>query len=301
MSRFVWISIAVFSCAVVSHAQEKGCLERTLLLSARDRHSPTAVYDLQADKLRGKIDGRAINIATVTRASASRRVVIVLDASGSMTGLKWQTELNIASEVIRSSPQATRFVFILFGDRVFKTTDFEPQSEALEEIRTLTVIPRGRTALHDATLGALVLLTPTQEGDSVVVESDGTDNHSKTSFAQLQKMFLSQGVRLFFAKFFDHDFANDDRVFGGEFGLLAEATGGKLEDAVDPKSFASIGQDFAFEISNYNVLHLVLEEPLKKATSLHLELVDSAGQKQKDVDLVFPQKMFPCIGSSVDQ
>jgi hypothetical protein len=127
-----------------------------------------------------------------------------------------------------------------------------------------------------------------------VVVSDGGDNHSKVSHDLLQNTFLSQGLRIFSVRFIDREFTTQEEVSGAEeFRSLAETTGGAVQDIGAP-GFTTIGVDFATEISNYNVLHIVLEEPVRKAASLRLELMDPSGQKRKDLHLMYPQKLLPC-------
>ena len=194
------------------------------------------------------------------------------------------------------SPETMQFALIVFADKILRTTRFGlSQPETLDEISHLSVPRRGVTALRDAIFEAGRLLEPAREGDAVVVVSDGGDNHSKVSHDLLQNTFLSQGLRIFSVRFSDREFTTEESKFGAEeFGSLAETTGGSVRDIGDLRSFGSIAADFATEIANYNVLHIVLQEPPRKAASLQLELMDPSGQKRKNLDLIFPQKLLPC-------
>ncbi len=294
MLRFGSIFLFVLCCAPVLRGEENGCTERTVVVAV---HTKTAsVLAVQVADFRVKVNGKPMKIAGATKASGSARVVLVLDASGSMSSEpRWRAEVGIASEVIRRSPETTQFALIVFADEVLKIMKFGPsQPEVLDEISHLSVPRHGRTALNDAIFEAARLLEPAREGDSVVVVSDGGDNHSKVSHDLLQNTFLSQGLRIFSARLIDHEFTSEvEKSAAEEFGSLAEITGGAVRDINGP-GFATIGADFATEISNYNLLHIVLEEPVRKATWLQLELMDSSGRKRKDVDLVYPQKLLPC-------
>jgi len=296
MLRFGWIFLFVLYCAPVLRAEENRCTERTVIIALRDSHTRSVPHTVKVADFRVKVSGQPVKIAGATKASGSARVVLVLDASSSMSSEpKWQAEEGIASEVIRRSPETTQFALIVFADKVFKITKFGPsQPEVLDEISHLSVPRHGRTALHDAIFEAARLLEPALEGDSVVVVSDGGDNHSKVSHDLLQNTFLSQGLRIFSARLIDREVATEEEKLGAvEFGLLAETTGGTVRDINGP-GFATIGADFATEIANYNVLHIVLEEPPRKAASLQVELMDPSGHKRKGLDLLFPQKLLPC-------
>jgi Mg-chelatase subunit ChlD len=296
MVRFRWIFLFVLYCAPVLRAEENSCTERTVIIALRHRHTRSVPYTVQVADFRVKVNGKPVKIAGATKASGSARVVIVLDASGSMSPEpKWQAAEGIASEVIRRSPEATQFALIVFANKVLKTTKFGPsQREVLGEISHLSVPRGGGTAMRDAIFEAARLLQPAREGDSVLVISDGGDNRSKVSNNLLQNTFLSQGLRIFSARFIDPEFTTAESASGAEeFGSLAETTGGAVRDFNGP-GFATIGVDFATEISNYNMLHIVLERPVRNPASLQLELMDLSGKRRKDLDLIYPQKLLPC-------
>src|SRR5204863_1191455 len=100
--------------------QEKGCTERTLIVTARNATSSKALpYTLQISDLRGKINNNPIQILAATKPRNPTRVVLVLDASGSMSS-KWERTVEFAAEVVNESSESTQFAIVIFAENGIK-------------------------------------------------------------------------------------------------------------------------------------------------------------------------------------
>jgi Mg-chelatase subunit ChlD len=175
----------------VSYAQARGCDSHTIVVNVRDRHGKF-VSSLQASDFRAKLDGKHVTIVSMTQGPAPKRVVIVLDRSGSMSSeLRRRSTQSIVSELIRTLPETTQFALVVFGSRIQGTVKFGHSSAEMLSVmdRLTNSAGEGQTALRDALQYAGDIFSPTQVGDSVVAISDGKDNLSKTSLNALKQTY----------------------------------------------------------------------------------------------------------------
>jgi hypothetical protein len=157
-----------------------------------------------------------------------------------------------------------------------------------------------QTAIRDALFYAGNLLNPPQTGDSVVLASDGFDNHSKISIRALELAYRTKEIRFFvFEPPPEHpseflaplEQASKDNLLD-----LAALTGGAvvlIPDADGPRMFVAT-HNIEDQIANYYLVELNPSQEIRKLTELKLELVDSSRNLRKDVELAFPHKLLPC-------
>ena len=88
-------------------AQQDPCLNRTVAVNvlSEDVH---VVEGLSAQNFRGKVHGHRVEIVSVNRDSGPRRIVIVLDASGSMRDV-WRLEIVAAEGLLNSDRDSSFF------------------------------------------------------------------------------------------------------------------------------------------------------------------------------------------------
>jgi Mg-chelatase subunit ChlD len=296
MLRWSWILLVIFFFPQCFGAEDGGCAQRTVIVTARDSSGKALPYTLQVADLRGKINDKPMQILAATKPTNPSRVALVLDASGSMSS-KWQRAVEFAVEILRESPSSTEFALVLFADNELRTVGFgKTGPEMVTEIMSFKdVKPYGHTGLRDAIWEAVSMFQPNQQGDTIVVVSDGEDNQSKVSMRQLREAMWSRGIRVMFAQFVDHyfrdQFHNSDDA---DLTWLSESSGGFLSHIEDPQVLPKAAQEIAFEIENYLAVRITLPTPLEKQASLHLEAVDPSGRKRKNIALRFPEKLLPC-------
>lgn len=274
-----------------------------MIVSASDGNGKAIPLTLQSADIRGKINGKPVQIVGVTKPTSAERVVIVLDASGSMSG-KWPRVIEFAAEIVRESPSSTDFALVLFADNELRRVRFgKTGPEMVDEIMSFKdVQPYGHTGLRDGIWEAVSLFQSNREGDTIVVVSDGEDNQSKVSPRQLREAMWSRGIRAMFVLTANHYFLDQtqDRDDAAP-AWLSESSGGFLSRIEDPRTLPKTAQEIAFEIENYVAVHITLPTPLEKQVSLRLEAVDPSGRKRKNIDLRFPEKLLPCASVSSRQ
>src|SRR4051812_28102930 len=152
MFRCGWIFLFILFSAHCFSAEKDGCTKRTVIVTARDANSGKALpATLQAVDLRGKINGKPMQILAATKPTTPTRVVLLLDASASMAG-KSQRVVDSATDIVRKSPSSTKFAPIVFADNELRKVEFgKPGPEMVTEIMSFKGIqPYGDSALRDA-------------------------------------------------------------------------------------------------------------------------------------------------------
>jgi len=152
----------------------------TLSATALDAHG-RPVQDLKPAELRIFEDGRPQKLEHFSSATDSRaRILLLMDASGSMNGALKSTSTRMAAVQILGALQAQDEAALAAFDSKYWgvvrfTTDREAIPKAMDEIE-----PYGSTALHDALEHAARDLASHGEGRrAVVVITDGVDTSSQ--------------------------------------------------------------------------------------------------------------------------
>jgi von Willebrand factor type A domain len=165
------------------------------------------IRDLQKDNFRVEVDKHPISISTTGYQLLPRRVVIVLDLSGSMTARenphKWEVARTAIQTFLTLTPPQMPVALLAFSGKTLATFGFDRDRASmlswLNKADDQTHGVARPTALYDGLLEGLKLLEPHQEGDSIYdVITDGKDNSSVTgSPERLKEALLKNRVRLF--------------------------------------------------------------------------------------------------------
>jgi hypothetical protein len=181
------------------HAQQEHCLNRTIAVNvlSEDGHF---VEGLSPQNFRGKVRGERVETVSASHDFAPRRIVLVLDASGSMYDV-WKLETS-AAEGLLNADNDSSFALITFATQVEHRIDFAQGRKQISDVLAglegpSEDSPKFKTALRDALAAALDLLRPLQFGDAIFLVSDGYDNSSKLADSQLRGALFGSGVRLF--------------------------------------------------------------------------------------------------------
>jgi hypothetical protein len=270
-------------------------MERTVIVTAQGDSGKALSYTLHAADLRAKINDKPMQILAATKPSNQSRVVLVLDASGSIAG-KWLRLVEFGAEIVHESPSSTEFALVMFADKELRKVEFgRTGPEMITEIMSFkNVNPYGKTPLRDAIWEAVSLFQPNREGDTIVVVSDGGDNQSKVSPRRLREAMWSRGIRVMFAQVVDHFATQPEDIDNRDAAWLSQSSGGFLFPIEDPQVLPNTAHEIASRVENYLALRVALPTVLEKEASIHLEAVDSSGRKRKNVELAFPEKLLPC-------
>src|SRR5438128_628542 len=148
-------------------SQQGVCQEQRVVVNVRDKRGEF-VPSLQAADFRGKFRGKNIDIHSINAGPTASRVLIAVDASGSMS--VFQDVLpRLLTEIFASFPETTQFGLIVFTERILRTVEL---GHARTEILSAVSQPesgKGRTTLRDALFYATKVLDPARFGDSVIV------------------------------------------------------------------------------------------------------------------------------------
>jgi hypothetical protein len=139
--------------------------------------------------------------------------------------------------------------------------------------------------------------------------TDGGDNHSKHKLRQLREALTTSGTRLFAFLLLD-PMAGGNGPDAQDFRTLANESGGAVAKfgvpypvigtpqwELQPRTRAAIAlaaEVLYRQMENTYRLQLELPSVLNKVQKWKLDIVDTQGHKQKDVDVIYPHELFPC-------
>ncbi len=153
----------------------------------------------QPDEVRVSEDGRDVRDLEVVDADLRRSgVVHVLDASGSMEGEAIEDAMEAARAFAARRPAGQALGVVTFNGE--PTVVLAPTTDEARIDAALARPPElgPDTSINDAVAGALALLRQSRlESGSVVVLSDGDDNASRRTVAEVTAAAKGQGVRVF--------------------------------------------------------------------------------------------------------
>jgi hypothetical protein len=302
--------------------QDSGCTRRTVPVGVVDREWNFA-QGLSPANFRAKLHGHDVEILSASIDTSPRRIVLLLDASGSMMypdGGGWKTERTISEYLTRFAPPRASISFMGFTGMVLDTEGFDENPQAL--LKNLSVLVRvcerpqkaRRTALFDAIMSARDLLRAPNLGDVICALTDARDTVSRTEPKKLQEELLRTGVRLFGVVIAaPWGRARTPEEDSSQFDSLVRATGGSelvlrlggwsptnphieaktKEDSLDlalHRLLEQMGEFYRFE--------LALPETVDKPTKWKLEVIDAGGKPMREVEVHYPQELMPCAKAS---
>lgn len=186
-------------------AQADSCVNRSIPVNVVNDQSKL-VTGLTEKNFTGSMHRQPVKILSVTQDDSPRRVIIVLDASGSMISERseWHQYLTVAHNLIAAMPSGTPAGLVVFSSKVDKNIPLsESRDDLQDELNTLqegpNALPKGErlTALWDAIGRAGAELVSHLEGDAIYVITDGEDNASRLKVNSLRKTLLENHIRLF--------------------------------------------------------------------------------------------------------
>jgi Mg-chelatase subunit ChlD len=307
-------------------AQEDPCLNRAVIVNVLAQDG-TPVRGLVATNFRARLRHRILNFDSVSLNVSSRRVVILIDVSGSMTtstGLEASTEF--ANELIRSASPLVSFGLLTFTDRVQDRVDFsldrKPFRDELTKLQTTNwsrLKGIRKTAWLDALMQALRFLEPARRGDAICILTDGLDNASTSRPRDVREALSASGARLFnllvsdMAWFGPHAHATEEIGQLEKLQPLVAASGGDslatgtndnpvLSDPNYPRAITgdrrqailSFARLVAQEIGEFYDLEIKLPSPLTKPQGWKLEVVDARGKTNNRLRVLYPRQLAAC-------
>jgi hypothetical protein len=317
-SRDLTLLVLVWLLASVSVAQQDPCLRRIVTVNVMTQDG-NLVWGLQARDFKAQLGRQSVEIVSATDDTDEHRVVIVLDASGSMSD-KWKPAVTLAESLLKSTPRSA-FALLTFSNQIGERVGFNQGKGAVAAklARLENSPPSGKTALFDALHEALVLLTPPQLGDAIYVISDGGwDNRSRLTESKVKEELVASRVRLFafvpmeplenrgrtpeeaggpgFLQGLNKESGGDSIFYDGY--LDARTTRGAAVKLPARNPIGGVvtyaARAFGGEISEFYRLEIKLPALLDKPHSWKLEMAKPKGTKGRSLILIYPERLVPC-------
>lgn len=203
MHRFSALGL-LFLLAAVAVAQDT-CTHQVIPISIVQKNE-LLMPDLTPADFHAEVGNSAIQIRSVSNFVQPHRVLLLLDASGSM-GDKWGAALVLADQLAEAKLSDIRFGLYVFGEKAGEQVGFGVDNRAvaamLREIATDKVgHVGGMTPLRDAIISSLSTFPMLGPGDVIFAITDGDDNYDKSSYDDLLTALLQKRVRLFLCLLF---------------------------------------------------------------------------------------------------
>jgi hypothetical protein len=294
-------------------AQEAACLKRTLPLGVEDSEG-VPIRDIRISDLENSFRAGAVKLVSVVADERPHRIVILVDASGTMA-TKWREVLAPASDLAETELPNTKMALLVFKEKIEEQVSFtQGQSVVAEKLRQRRLVADkpgrstgGKTALFDTLLVGLQLLETPSSADSLYLISDGADTASHAHLDEVARRLSSNGVRLFVSLTVGH-FGNrtpNPEEERGPFDMndLVKKTGGELNIPFargvprKPEEAERISQAMHrfYQTMAWNYrLDVELPASLEKPTNWELKLSEEGRGRWKNARLYYPSELMPC-------
>jgi len=197
-----WLALALLAAAPV-RAQDNACRRQSLMASVIDAQG-TPVPGLSRANFSARFRGKPVNITFAELDTHTRRIVILLDASGSMLAERWKPALDAVEDVLTKVPARIPIALSVFSDKAESKISFSQGRAAIAaELVVLRggrkALPKGKrqTALWDSVLDALEMFGTPHLGDIIYAITDGEDKESRHGSRFVEQTLSYSGIRLF--------------------------------------------------------------------------------------------------------
>ena len=311
-------------CGVVAGQSAPTAGTPALLANVPDSHG-MAVHDLTKDSFQVKVNGQRAKLFEASYSLAPRRIIVLLDMSGSMAGgiesKKWQIVREAVDDLLSDTPPDVHIAMLTFSDQVHDVFDFSQTRDSmaawLKEGATKHGDSRihGQTALFDAMVAARNLFGASRPGDTIYVITDGGDNSSRVRATAARNLLLESGIRLFVFLLSDESSFPTEatrqgrdslkeiaRASGGfVFGVSARSSGIDFLPSWDAyeyndntrKIIKIYTQALNIQVNGFYTLRFDSPLPSRKARKVSLEVVDTTGRPRKDVAFTYSTILLP--------
>lgn len=293
-------------------------------MSFRDAQN-LPLQNISANDLEAKLHGKQVKIVSLTPDARPHRLVVLMDASGSMAaGLNdrplWNLELSLARHFFEVNRERFPIALIIFNEHGNEMIDFMKGNSAVGEKLARIAEDRdyikahvnGRTALRDAILQGIQMLNHPNSGDAVYVLTDGGDNISRESGSELNRRLAVSSVRVFAILLYQNlgnrsrtpeelngptELVDITRKSGGEILTAAEWHGSSI--ALSANAEARVKSEETLQrlyhaIVQDNLLEVELPSALTKNERWELKLSRDARQRWKNAQITYPDTLVSC-------
>lgn len=179
---------------------------------------------------------------------------VIFDISGSMAN-KIDKSRDAVVEFFKTANPQDEFFLVTFSEKPEVLADFTTSIEDIQS-KLVYATPKGRTALLDAIyLGMNRMQKAKQQKKALLIISDGGDNHSRYTEAEIKSMVKEADVQIYAIGLFDRDFKTPEEREGPQLlSEISDVTGGRTFTIGSPNELADVATKIGIELRNQYVL-----------------------------------------------
>src|SRR4029077_5194039 len=200
-------------------------------------------------------DGVEQEISAFSSEDVPISIGLIFDMSGSM-GNKLDRARQAAIQFLRTANPRDEFFLVRFNDHTEPASRFTSSTEELEN-RVMFTVAGGRTALLDAVYIGLDQIRNAHNGRrALLIISDGGDNHSLYSEADIRNVLKESDCQLYAMGIFDHHISrkSEERYGSSLLSELVEMTGGRVFPVSKLTDLPDIASKIGTELRSQYVL-----------------------------------------------
>ncbi len=179
---------------------------------------------------------------------------VIFDMSGSMS-TKIERAREAVTEFFKTANPQDEFFLIAFADKPQEVSDFTQSVDDLQN-KLIYTVPKGRTALLDAIyLGISKMRDAKYPKKSLLIISDGGDNHSRYTEGEIKSLVKEADVMVYSIGIYDHDMRSEEERLGPQLlSDVSELSGGRAFTIDNPNDLADVATKIGIELRNQYVL-----------------------------------------------
>jgi len=233
------------------------------------------VLGLERKHFRILEDGVEQTITSFSGEDAPLSVGLAFDESGSM-GYKLRTSRAAVAQFLKTMNSDDEAFLVEFSDKARLSLEFTSQFEKipsiLEEAHT-----GGLTAMVDAVrLSYVQVKNAKNPRKAILIVSDGGDNNSKYTAAEVESLVREADVQLYAMGVFEPEFSSllsAEEISGPRLlSEMANETGGRAFSAVVASDLPSVAARIAIELRNEYVLAYTPKNQARDGKYRHIEV-----------------------------
>jgi VWFA-related protein len=215
------------------------------------------VLGLQKEDFQLSEDGVQQNVTLFSGEDAPLSVGVIFDESGSMS-YKLKTSRDAATQLLTALDKQDQAFLVEFADLAKVSVPFTGPKEDMQSVLK-NAQARGQTAMLDAIDTGLVEMKKAKNSrKAIVIVSDGGDNSSHYTSAQIEGLVRVADVQIYAMGVFDPVFSlgsTPEEISGPRLlSEIASQTGGRAFAAAVPGDLPSVANRIAVELRNQYVL-----------------------------------------------
>jgi Ca-activated chloride channel family protein len=179
---------------------------------------------------------------------------VIFDMSGSMSS-KIERAREAVTEFFKTANPQDEFFLIAFADKPQEISDFTQSVDDLQN-KLIYTVPKGRTALLDAIyLGISKMRSAKYPKKSLLIISDGGDNHSRYTEGEIKSLVKEADVMVYSIGIYDHNFPSEEERMGPQLlSDVSELSGGRAFTIDNPNDLADVATKIGIELRNQYVI-----------------------------------------------